>query len=150
MTTSSAESASGNRVSDHLKAVSKASQKSPEAGKTRVLIVEDAEDMLEGLVAVVRSWGYSVHEERDGHNAIFLALAETPEIVITDLNMPGINGFEFARFIRRQLWGDTVLLIAHSAWSSEEVRQSTLEAGFDHFIRKPADLDELKRLLAGG
>jgi CheY-like chemotaxis protein len=85
---------------------------------------------------------------RDGHEACDVAANFQPEIVLMDLGMPGMNGYEAARFIRKQSWGKQMRLIALSGWGQDEDRRKTKEAGFDEHLVKPADPSDLKRIVA--
>jgi CheY-like chemotaxis protein len=82
-----------------------------------------------------------------GEEAITLVDAYAPDAVLLDIGMPGMDGYEVARKIR-QAGKDDVLLVAVTGWSQAEDRQKTCDAGFDHHLSKPVDLDGLQSLLA--
>jgi CheY-like chemotaxis protein len=93
------------------------------------------------------------HEARatfDGVRALELAESFRPEVVLLDLGMPHMNGYDACRRIRHASWGQEVLLIAQSGWAQEADKQRSREAGFDAHLVKPVDHEELLRLLARG
>ena len=91
--------------------------------------------------------GHQASVANDGIQALELARSLQPDVVILDIAMPGMNGYEVARQIRSATWGRSCLLIAASGWGHVEDRQRSLEAGFDHHLVKPIELGELDRLL---
>jgi DNA-binding response OmpR family regulator len=116
-------------------------------GLRLVLLVEDNPDGRQSLLELLRLSGFRAEAAADGAEGVTLALALRPDVAVIDLGLPILDGFDVARELRREL-GSGVLLIAHSAYSSEEFRQRAAEAGFDHFLAKPCELKELLRLLA--
>jgi CheY-like chemotaxis protein len=82
-----------------------------------------------------------------GELALQAAPAFRPDIVLLDLGMPDMNGFELARRIRQEPWGKDVMLVAVTGWGQEEHRQRTREAGFHH-LTKPAERADVESLLA--
>jgi CheY-like chemotaxis protein len=92
--------------------------------------------------------GHEVRTAGDGQEGFEVAEAFLPDVVLMDLGMPRMNGFEAARKIREQPWGQQMLLIALTGWGQAEDKQRTKEAGFDHHLVKPAEPAELQRLLA--
>jgi PAS domain S-box-containing protein len=119
-----------------------------EAGQRRVLVVDDNEAAADMLGRVVQILGHEVRTAGDGREAIEVAAEFRPDVVLMDLGMPEMNGYEAAQHIREQPWGRGMLLIALTGWGQDEDRRRTQEAGFDHHLVKPADPAELQRLLA--
>jgi CheY-like chemotaxis protein len=113
----------------------------------RVLVVDDNQDAAESLAILLRHAGCDVRTAHDGLEAVGAAAVFRPEVAILDLGLPGLNGYEVARRIRKDL-GTGVLLIAVTGWGQDEDRRRTAAAGFDHHLTKPVELDELRRLLA--
>jgi CheY-like chemotaxis protein/two-component sensor histidine kinase len=113
----------------------------------RVLVVDDNEDALHTLSKLVAFEGNEVAEARDGLEAIDVAERFLPEVILMDLGMPNLNGYEAARRIRREPWGLGIVLIATTGWGQEEDRRRTKEAGFDYHLVKPIEPDELCKLL---
>jgi CheY-like chemotaxis protein len=113
----------------------------------RVLVVEDNPDCREALRLLLESWGYQADVAADGREGLAKALAWRPEVAVVDIGLPILDGFRVARQVRDAL-GDHVHLIALTAFSAAEDRRQALAAGFDHFLTKPVDLDELAHLVA--
>jgi PAS domain S-box-containing protein len=109
----------------------------------RVLVVDDNEDAVESLATLLRIAGHFVQVAHDGASAIALAETARPDVVVLDLGMPRMSGFEVARWLRRQPWGAAIRLIAVTGWGQEEDRRRSREAGFDRHLTKPVDPDEL-------
>jgi CheY-like chemotaxis protein len=112
------------------------------ARKRRLLIVEDNRDARKMLHAVLELHGHRVWEASDGAGAVRLAVDHSPEVVILDLGLPDMDGFETARRIRRRL-GQQVRLIALSGYGDEDTRRRSREAGFDLHLIKPVSPERL-------
>jgi two-component system CheB/CheR fusion protein len=120
-----------------------------ELGGHRVLIVDDNVDAAEMLGMQVRTLGSNeVRTALSGEVALQTAPAFRPDIVLLDLGMPEMDGFEVARRIRQEPWGKDVMLVAVTGWGQEEHRQRTRDAGFDRHLTKPADPTDIESLLA--
>jgi len=119
-----------------------------------VLVVEDNEDAAEGLAMILRLWGHDVHVAHDGAAALEAVERHTPDVVLSDLGLPGMSGYELAQRLRQRPGFGRAVLIALSGYGRDEDRRRAVEAGFDHHLVKPPDLDTLARLLgraaAGG
>jgi len=118
--------------------------------KHRVLIVDDLKDSADSLARLLRLRGQEAATAYDGEEAIRAAEALRPDIVLLDIGMPKMNGFDVCRHIRQQPWGQDTLLIAVTGWGQEEDRRRTEAAGFDHHLVKPVDPAALMKLLSGG
>jgi PAS domain S-box-containing protein len=118
-------------------------------GARRVLVVDDNVDAAESLAELVRLSGHTVRTAHDGREALGLATSFAPDLVLLDIGLPGMNGFDVAREIRQMPRGDTVVLVAVTGWGQEDVRRRSAEAGFNHHLTKPIDLDALRGWLAG-
>jgi CheY-like chemotaxis protein len=114
----------------------------------RVLVVDDNQDAADMLAVVVEKFGHEVRVAYDGEQAIAVAGGFQPEIILMDLGMPKLDGYAAARHIRRQSWGQEVLLVALSGWGQDGHKKQAKEAGFDHHLVKPADATQLRQLLA--
>jgi CheY-like chemotaxis protein len=115
-----------------------------------VLVADDNADSADSLALLLRSTGHDVHTARDGVEAVAAAERLRPSIVLLDVGMPRMNGYDAARKIRAQPWGRNVLLIAQTGWSQDEDRRRSAEAGFDAHLTKPIDLALLQQLVARG
>jgi DNA-binding response OmpR family regulator len=112
----------------------------------RVLVVDDCEDLANSTALLLKHLGYTVEVAYDGLEAIERASIFLPRVVLLDLMMPRLNGFETARRLRAGM-GQSVVLIAVSAWDHQEARRAVREAGFDERMTKPVDLATLTALL---
>ncbi|MGH8325585.1 MAG: response regulator [Steroidobacteraceae bacterium] len=114
----------------------------------RILVVDDNRDALESLAALLELAGHAVRAAGDGDHALALASSFRPEVVLLDIGLPKIDGYEVARRIRSQPWGESIQLIALTGWGQEDDRRRTREAGFDSHMVKPIELEALTGLLA--
>lgn len=115
----------------------------------RVLIVDDNEAFLESVSLIVEKLGHEVRTASDGREAVRVAPDFEPEVVLMDLGMPGMNGFEAARLLKEQPWSDQMTLVALTGWGQAKDKDRTREAGFDHHMVKPARVEQLRELLNG-
>jgi two-component system, sensor histidine kinase len=116
------------------------------ARRRRLLVVEDNRDAREMLRAVLEMQGHVVWDSGDGADAVRHAVENSPEVVILDLGLPGMDGFETARRIRRRL-GQSVRLVALSGYGDEDARRRGHEAGFDAHLVKPVTPEDLVRTI---
>jgi CheY-like chemotaxis protein len=119
----------------------------------RILIVDDNPDAVSSLKVVLTTMGYEVRTAQDGPHALEAAEDFRPQVILLDIGLPKLSGYEVARKIRDQPWGRSILLVATTGWGQLDDRQRARQAGFDHHLVKPVDsatLDELfKGALAG-
>jgi CheY-like chemotaxis protein len=120
---------------------------SPAGRPRRVLVVEDHPDTRESLRTLLRAWGHEVEVAGDGAQGLAKALGWRPEVAVLDIGLPRLDGYEVARRVRPAVGGE-VRLIALTGYGAAEDRQRAFAAGFDHHLTKPADPDELRRLVA--
>lgn len=113
----------------------------------RVLIVDDNEDAATSLASLLEIAGHITETVHDGHAAVTAAELFKPNVVLLDLGLPKLNGFDVCRRIREQPWGQLVTLVALTGWGSDSDRKRSREAGFDHHVVKPIVYDELLRLM---
>ncbi len=119
----------------------------PTAGQSvRILLIEDNADAREMLVTILRLHGHQVHEAADGEKALELAARTHPDIMLVDIGLPLLDGYEVARRIRR-LPRQPRRLIALTGYGMPEDRSACLRAGFDDHIVKPIDIDRLLSLI---
>lgn len=118
------------------------------AGQGYILVVEDNEDGREVLVALLEDVGYTVRAAADGLQALDLAALEDPWLVLLDLGLPGIDGYEVAKRLRQDVGLVDTRIVALTGWGSAQDRQRTAAAGFDAHFTKPFDPDELERFVA--
>lgn len=121
----------------------------PEApSRRRVLVVDDNHDSADSLAALLKILGHEVTTAYDGAQAVETAAELRPEVVLLDIGMPVLDGFEACRRIREQPWGRGMHLIALTGWGQEEDRRRSRDAGFDSHLVKPVDADDLIRAVA--
>jgi PAS domain S-box-containing protein len=118
------------------------------AGRRRLLIVDDFRDSADSLAVLMKLLGHEVHTAYDGNEAIERAAALLPEVIVLDIGMPRPDGVDVCRHIRRQPWGREMTLIALTGWGRADDRRRTEDAGFNHHLVKPLDLEALTTLLA--
>jgi PAS domain S-box-containing protein len=116
-------------------------------GRRRVVIADDNVDAARSLAQVLELAGYVTHVAHDGLAAIEMADVLHPEVLLLDIGMPKLNGYDTARLIRRQPWSRQSVLVAITGWGQVEDRARAREAGFDLHLTKPVDPDELVRVL---
>jgi signal transduction histidine kinase/CheY-like chemotaxis protein len=116
--------------------------------RRRLLIVDDNVDSAESLAELLALTGHDVRTAHDGAAGLTAAESFRPEVVLLDIGLPRVNGYEVARRIRDTPALRGALLIAMTGYGQEEARHLSKEAGFDHHLVKPVDLSELNRLLA--
>jgi PAS domain S-box-containing protein len=120
-----------------------------ERGETyKILVVDDGRDAADSLALLLRLHGHDARTAHDGVEAIDVAEGFRPDVVLLDIGMPLLNGYETCRRIRATSWGKNMVLIAQTGWGQEEDRRQTEEAGFDAHIVKPVDYARLLRLIA--
>jgi two-component system CheB/CheR fusion protein len=124
------------------------SMKNPKRRSIRILVVDDNVEVAEVLTMLLDTLGYQAHAVHDGDSAIEAARVQVPDAILLDIGLPGANGYEVARQIRKQPGLERVLLVALSGYGQEEDRQRSFEAGFDEHVVKPATVDVLERILA--
>lgn len=118
------------------------------ARKCRVLVVDDSHDACDSLAAVVRMIGHDAATAYDGQQAVDQAAQYRPDIILMDLSLPRLSGYEAAALIRQQQGGPDAVLVALTGWGGDEDRRNTMAAGFDHHFIKPLDFDALRKLIA--
>jgi len=114
----------------------------------RILVVDDNRDAAESLGMLLSMMGNEIHTVHDGLEAVKAVAAFRPDVVLLDIGMPKLNGYEAARRIRQQPEGAGVVLIALTGWGQEDDRRRSREAGFDHHLTKPVEFADLQKLLA--
>jgi PAS domain S-box-containing protein len=122
----------------------------PDAAATAaltILIADDNPDSVESLGILLRANGYQVHLAHDGREAVESATRLKPDVIILDIGMPKLNGYDAAKRMREQDWAATVLFIAITGWGQAQDRQRSMDAGFNHHLIKPVDAEELEQLL---
>jgi len=115
----------------------------------RILVVDDNQDSATTLAMLLELSGHEVHTANDGLEAVEAAGTFRPHVVLLDIGLPNLNGYEAARQIREQPWGKDMVLVALTGWGQEESRQKSRDAGFNGHLTKPVDFPSLEKLIAG-
>jgi len=120
-----------------------------EKGRRRVLLVDDNVDAMEMMAFLLAEMGYEAHTTADAADIVQLALAQQPDVIVLDIGLPNVDGYEVARMIKRHPALQSIRLVAHTGYGSPEDRRKAQEAGFDAHLVKPAELDDLEKALQG-
>ncbi len=113
----------------------------------QVLVVDDNHDAADTLAMLLEARGCVCRTAYSGEEAIAQVERATPDVVILDLFMPHMSGDQVARVLRRTPGGEQLVLVAHTAMSSQLHHDAILDAGFDHHLVKPAALEDLEAVL---
>jgi CheY-like chemotaxis protein len=113
----------------------------------RILVVDDNRDSVETLQLLLQLFGNDVSAAYDGEEALSMAIELKPDVVLLDIGLPKLNGYDVARQIRLEPWGSTATLVAITGWGQAEDKDLSREAGFDHHLVKPVDPDILMELI---
>lgn len=115
--------------------------------RRRVLIVDDSADVADSLALLLKTFGAEARVARSGEESLAACAEFAPELILLDISMPGMDGFETARRLRELPTTSNATFVALTGRGEEDMRRRVGEAGFDRYLTKPADLDELAALL---
>ena len=118
------------------------------ATSRRVLVVDDNRDSADSLATFLKMAGHVTYSAYDGIEACDVVEKIRPEVVLLDIGLPKLNGFEVCRRIREQSWGKGVVIIALTGWGQNEDRRKSIDAGFDNHMVKPVDPVALMKMLS--
>ena len=119
------------------------------ADARRVMVVDDNHDSADTMAELIRIWGHEVRTANDGPSALECARGFRPQVVLLDVGLPGMDGYELARRLRAEGLAGT-LLVSVTGYGQDEDRRRAAEAGFDHHLTKPVDPDTLLRIVTRG
>jgi signal transduction histidine kinase len=114
----------------------------------RVLVVDDNEDAARTLGRLLSLMGHEALTAFDGVEAVAMAGEHRPDVILLDIGLPTVDGYEVARAIRREPWGERLLMVALTGWGQDADRRRSLQAGFDLHLVKPVEPQVLRGLLA--
>jgi len=114
----------------------------------KVLVVDDNVDAAKGVAMLLRAFGHDAHLAHDGAGALQAALEYVPQVVLLDIGLPIVSGYEVAKWIRQEPSLKSVVLIALTGYGQKSDRQLTQQAGFDHHLVKPADFAQIESILS--
>lgn len=116
-------------------------------GERRILVVDDNRDSAESLSMLLQITGNKTYIAYDGVEALEAVEKHRPEVVLLDIGLPKLNGFEVCRRMRELPWARDIVVIALTGWGQEDDRRQSKEAGFDGHLVKPVDYDKLLALV---
>src|SRR4029079_15996451 len=114
----------------------------------RVLVVDDNKDTVLSFLLLLEESGHDVQTADDGPTAVQTAIDFRPDMLLLDIGLPGLNGYQVAKRIRKEPGLKNVILVALTGYGQETDRQAALQAGFDHHLVKPARPGQLQQILA--
>ena len=114
----------------------------------RILVVDDNHDSALSLAMMLSIMGHETRTAHDGESAVETAESFLPEVMLLDIGLPKLNGYEVAQRIRQQPWGASMYLIAVTGWGQDEDRQRSSEVGLNVHMVKPVEPAALEKLLS--
>ena len=117
--------------------------------RRRILVVDDNVDAADSLGQLLEMLGNEVRTANDGEAGIAVAAQFRPDMVLMDIAMPKLNGYEAARRMREHPWCQGMVLVALTGWGQENDRKRSADAGFDHHLIKPVEIGALTKLMSG-
>ena len=121
----------------------------PTKSRFRILVVDDNADSALSLAMMLSMMGHDTRTAHDGEGAVTTAEAFRPQVVLLDIGLPKLNGYEVAQRIRQQAWGTSMFLVAVTGWGQDEDRRRSEDVGMNLHMVKPVEPSALDRLLAG-
>lgn len=121
----------------------------PRQGGRRVLLVDDNVDAMEMMAFLLAEMGYDPTTTADATHIVDLALERRPDVIVLDIGLPNVDGYEVARMLKQHPELKSIRLVAHTGYGSPEDRRKAQEAGFDAHLVKPAELGDLEKALQG-
>jgi two-component system CheB/CheR fusion protein len=120
----------------------------PADTRRKVLVVDDNRDSAKSMAALLRLLGHEVQTANDGIEAIDLAKQFQPDVILMDVGMPKLNGYDATQQIRKQPWGQKIVILALTGWGQEADRERSRDAQCDGHLVKPVNLSDLSKLLS--
>ena len=120
----------------------------PSGPYLRVLVVDDNVDAAKLMAMLVKAAGHDTQTAHDGPTAVQAALDYRPDVMLLDIGLPKMNGYEVAKRIRKEPVLEHVVLVAMTGYGQEDDRKRSLEAGFNHHLVKPGDFKDVRAILA--
>jgi len=121
----------------------------PAKSRFRILVVDDNPDSALSLAMMLSMMGHDTRTAHDGEAAVTTAEAFRPQVILLDIGLPKLNGYEVAQRIRQQEWGTSMFLVAVTGWGQDEDRQRSEDVGMNLHMVKPVEPSALDRMLAG-
>jgi len=120
------------------------------AAPRRILVADDNADSASSMALLLEILGNEVRTAFDGLDAVEVAAAFRPDVILMDIGMPRLDGYDACRRIREQPWGQDIVLIALTGWGQDEDMRKSRDAGFNHHLVKPVEPAMLEKLLGAG
>lgn len=117
-------------------------------GSLRILVVDDNRDTADSLATLLKMFGHGVKTAHTGPLALEAVFDYLPDVVLLDIGLPGLNGYEVAKQIRERFCAKDIVLVAMTGYGQETDRQNSMERGFDYHLVKPADFVRVQEILA--
>jgi PAS domain S-box-containing protein len=121
----------------------------PAGPAMRIVVTDDNEDSATSMATALRALGHEVRMAFDGAHCMEVCRAFEPQVLLLDIGMPRVNGYDAARLIRMEAWAARLVIVAMTGWGQEEDRKRAEDAGFNHHLVKPVDFDLLLEILRG-
>jgi CheY-like chemotaxis protein len=116
----------------------------------RILVADDNADAADSLARMLQMMGHEVRTANDGAEAIDVADAFKPDLVLLDIGMPKVNGYEACRKMKEKPWTGSTIFVALTGWGQDEDKRKSREAGFDQHLTKPVDYSTLEKVFVEG
>jgi CheY-like chemotaxis protein len=116
--------------------------------KRRILVVDDNHAAADSLAMFLQMKGHDARAAHDGSTAVAVAEEYQPDVVLMDIGMPEMDGYEATRRLRAEPWGGNLFIVALTGWGTAEDRRRTQKGGFDSHMVKPVRMEALTELLA--
>jgi CheY-like chemotaxis protein len=113
----------------------------------RILVVDDNETLAKTIMWTLEILGHTAKIALDGQTALALATSFLPDVVLLDIGLPGMNGYEICQAMRKELVLRNTIIIAQTGWGEKEHRERSKKAGFDYHMVKPVNIEALKDIL---
>jgi CheY-like chemotaxis protein len=120
----------------------------PTAHRFKILVVDDNHDSALSMAMMLSIMGHDTRTAHDGESAVATAESFLPDVILLDIGLPKLNGYEVAQRIRENAWGTSMYLIAVTGWGQDEDRQRSSEVGLNQHMVKPVEPAALEKLLA--
>lgn len=116
-------------------------------GSLKIIVADDNDDAASTLSIILKYNGYDAHAVAEPHSALALAKELVPQVMLIDIEMPGMNGYELAQAVREDPRMERSMLVAITGYGGDHHRSKAMEAGFDHHLLKPVDTEEIVSLI---
>jgi CheY-like chemotaxis protein len=122
-------------------------QQAQPMSRCRILVVDDNVDIADSLTRILKMMGNEVRTAHDGLEGVAAAAAYRPDMILLDIGMPKLNGYDACQRIREQPWGKGIFIVAVTGWGQDEDKRRSQQAGFNRHLVKPVGPAELEKLL---